>query len=144
MTETRLFEEQDCIRCGVQFGVPIGYTARRREDKQTFYCPNGHSMAYSESEADRLRTERDRLAQRIAQRDDEIKDKQAEIERQRALNEAAWRRVSAAKGQITKLKNRAAKGVCPCCNRHFTNLERHMHSQHPGFVAEPDASEHVN
>jgi len=128
----------------VQFGVPIGYTARRREDKQTFYCPNGHSMAYSESEADRLRTERDRLAQRIAQRDDEIKDKQAEIERQRALNEAAWRRVSAAKGQITKLKNRAAKGVCPCCNRHFTNLERHMHSQHPGFVAEPDASEHVN
>lgn len=144
MTETRLFEEQDCIRCGVRFGVPIGYTARRREDKQTFYCPNGHSMAYSESEADRLRTERDRLAQRIAQRDDEIKDKQAEIERQRALNETAWRRVSAAKGQITKLKNRAAKGVCPCCNRHFTNLERHMHSQHPGFVAEPDASEHVN
>jgi hypothetical protein len=25
---------------------------------------------------------------------------------------------------------RVNAGICPCCNRHFTDLERHMKSKH--------------
>lgn len=31
-----------------------------------------------------------------------------------------------------------ACGVCPCCNRSFTNVRRHMTSQHPDYtIPEP-------
>lgn len=123
------FEEQKCCVCFVKFGVPIGYTNARRNDKSAFFCPNGHSMSYKESEADKLRLERDRLAQQLAYKDDEIA-------RQKSLREGAERSASARKGQVTKMKNRVAAGVCPCCNRSFENLHRHMTTKHPTFTAE--------
>lgn len=43
---------------------------------------------------------------------------------------------TAAVGQVTKLKNRVGHGVCPCCNRSFGNLARHIESEHPTFIAE--------
>jgi hypothetical protein len=66
--------------------------------------PNGYGQVFADSEADRLRRERDRLTQRLAQKDDEIKG-------QRVLREAAERRTAAARGQITKIKNRVGHGV---------------------------------
>lgn len=113
-----------CGECGIEFDVPETWRAARQESKDTFYCPNGHSRVYLESEADKLRRERDRLAQQIAQKDDEIKW-------QRDLRQATERQVSAAKGQITKLKKRASAGVCPCCNRTFANMAAHMKTKHP-------------
>lgn len=127
------FEGQSCITCFIQFQVPVGFTAARRTDGKTFYCPQGHSMAYdrTESEEDKLRRERDRLKQNAAY----LEDRNRELAEQR---DAAERRASAAKGRITKLKNRAAKGICPCCNHSFADLARHMHSEHPDFVEQPD------
>lgn len=101
----------------------------RKNPSIFFHCPNGHSRHFSESAADRLRKERDRLAQKVAEKDDEIRH-------QREIAEAAERRSSAARGQITKLKNRVGRGVCPCCNRTFENLARHMGTKHPTFAAE--------
>ena len=115
-------EQQDCITCGCIFGVPGGFTTQRRKDKKTFYCPNGHTMSYTESEEDKLRRERDRLTQRLAQKDDEIKD----LENRRR----------AAFGQVTKLRKRIGNGVCPCCTRSFANLHRHMKTEHPNFKTE--------
>jgi len=123
------FEEQDCVACFVRFGVPVGFTAARRRDSKSFFCPNGHSMSYREDEADKLRRERDRLKQQLAEKDDEIAS-------QRSSREAAERQAAARKGQITRLKNRAAAGLCPCCNRSFHNMSRHMATKHPGFIAE--------
>lgn len=111
-----IFDEITCYKCGVIFGVPSGHRARLMESKDSFWCPNGHSQCYTESTSDKLRRERDRLAQRIAQKDDEIA--------------AAKKEAAALKGKITKLHNRAKAGLCSCCNRHFTNLERHMASKH--------------
>lgn len=129
-----------CCQCNERFGMTyeLFRTAMARGEQFVWYCPHGHSQVFAkgESDAEKLRRERDRLLQRVAERDDEVR-------RQKELRASAERRVSAARGQITRLKNRAAAGVCPCCNRSFTNLLRHMHSQHPGFVAEPDATEHV-
>jgi hypothetical protein len=125
----RDLEQQDCIECGCVFGVPGGFTAQRRSDNRTFYCPNGHRMSYHENETDKLRRERDRLAQRIAEKDDEIK-------RQRELREGTERQLTATRAVVTRIKNRVGKGVCPCCNRTFENLHRHMTSKHPTYAAE--------
>jgi hypothetical protein len=67
-------ESIQCVRCGCIFGVPSGYLDGRRLDKESFYCPNGHSMSYNDSEADKLRRERDRLKQQLAEKDDMIAD----------------------------------------------------------------------
>lgn len=49
----------DCPECGVVFGLSLTFQGRRREDGETFHCPNGHSNYYptgmSDSERDRLR-----------------------------------------------------------------------------------------
>lgn len=44
------------------------------------------------------------------------------------------------KGVVAKIKKRVGRGVCPCCNRHFANLQRHMETQHPE-VASGEVSE---
>jgi hypothetical protein len=126
--------QHNCHQCGVEYHITDTLEQVLRQSSQIFYCPFGHKAWYPPKEAvDRaecekaaLRQERDRLAQRIAQKDDEIAW-------QKSQREQAERRVSAAKGQVTKLKNRAAAGVCPCCNRSFENLHRHMTTKHPDF-----------
>lgn len=45
-------------------------------------------------------------------------------------------RLRAQKGLATKLRHRAAAGVCPCCNRTFANLARHMGTKHPDYGSE--------
>jgi hypothetical protein len=126
------FAEEQCITCGVQFGVvPIFQkTCKDLGPKKSFFCPNGHSMVYRESEPDKLRRERDRLKQEAARLQESI-----DYERRRA--EQAERRISAAKGQMTKLKKRSAEGRCPCCNRVFVDLLSHMKSKHVEYENEP-------
>lgn len=135
------FQTIKCHVCACEFGMPTDFyqVAKRGADKVVFYCPYGHSAVFTkgETEANILRRERDRLIQDAAYKDDRIRELQAQ-------RDLADRRVSAAKGQITKIKKRAAAGLCPCCNRHFTNLERHLGTKHPGYVAEPTADEHVH
>lgn len=112
----------ECGKCGCFFQVSEKFNSDKRASKDIFYCPNGHRRAYVESEADKLRRERDRLTQRLAQKDDEIK----ELENRRR----------SAVGQITRMRNRIGRGVCPCCNRSFADLRRHIESKHPTFMAE--------
>ncbi len=118
-----------CYKCGIPFSFPQHFDTRRREDKQSFWCPNGHSQAFVESEADRLRNE---LAKK--ERELEFQREQRGYADKRADREE--RRRIALKGQLTKVKKRIQNGVCPCCKRTFQNLLRHMHSQHPGFEAQ--------
>lgn len=121
-----------CARCKCEVWIPDDlYAAAKRSENIGFHCAYGHSLVFKEgeTEADKLRRERDRLAQQIAYKDDEIK-------RQREQREAAERRLSATKGVVTKIKNRVGNGVCPCCNRTFGNLARHMMNEHPHFSAE--------
>ncbi len=123
------FELQHCIECGIRFQVPHGFTDQRRQDTRAFYCPNGHSMSYRESTLDKVTRERDRLAQQIAQKNDEIAD-------ERRRREAQERSTIALRGHLTKARNRAKNGVCPCCTRTFGDLARHMKTKHPEFAAD--------
>jgi len=119
-----------CCKCGIVFAVPARFQNERRRDHATFYCPSGHPLHYgAESPEEKLRRDLNRQRQNNAYLEDEAK-------RQRERAEASERQAAARKGVITRLKKRAAGGVCPCCNRTFSALAQHMKTQHPGFVAE--------
>jgi hypothetical protein len=111
-----------CPICGVHYCLDKLFDNHRQEGAKaddgrplSWHCPNGHALAYRESLADTLRRERDRLQQRLAERDDEI-----------ALQGR----------QIKKMEKRAAAGTCPCCQRTFSNMATHMRKEHPEFVAD--------
>jgi hypothetical protein len=120
-------EAHTCPSCGIEWAAPKRFFEGRRATGATFYCPNGHTLHYGETEADRLRRERDRLAQQVAQRDDALRA-------ERASRDEIQRQLSAQKGVTTRLKNRAAAGVCPCCNRTFKQLAAHMRQKHPTYM----------
>ena len=108
MTE---FVEKKCPLCGVSYALEKEYHDYwlRGGKPASWHCPNGHSLIFAETEADRLRRDNERLTQRLAEKDDDILW-------QRSRAERAERSASAYKGQTTKLRNRSKAGVCPCCN----------------------------
>lgn len=111
------FEVQTCITCGVHFGIPRELDQKLRENHKGFHCPNGHVQYYTgESEAEKLRRELRRKKQEVA---DQVR---AKLQAQSDLEKAE-----------RKLK-RVAKGVCPCCNRSFANLHKHMATKHPEVI----------
>jgi hypothetical protein len=119
-----------CHACGVQFGMPKSLLAARRADGKGFWCPNGHSLAFRETETDRLRKELERTKRRA-----ESLDAMATS----ALDQLASERkaLSATRGQLTKTRKRIANGVCPCCHRSFVKLAAHMQTKHPDYAETP-------
>jgi hypothetical protein len=119
----------ECATCSVDFGIGADFMRRRREDHQGFFCPNGHSNVYrGDNEAEKLRKQLAR--EEAARRRAEVRANGEEARRRQADRQRA-----AAKGQVTRIKNRVSKGVCPCCNRSFENLARHMAGQHPDYAS---------
>lgn len=119
---------ETCCTCSMQFAMPQSFQQQRKDDHKSFYCPHGHAQSYTgKTEAERLREELDRTTRRLDSAN-------AEIVQNRETLEHQARRISAAHGQITKLKNRAAAGVCPCCKQHFPHLQQHMKAKHPDYA----------
>lgn len=118
--------ETTCGTCGIIFAIPTVFHQERKDTGGDFYCPNGHCLVYRETRMDQLQRRLNHLKQNEACLQDCIKE-----ESQRA--NAAERRSSAFKGQITRLKKRGSAGICPCCNRSFINMKRHMATKHPDW-----------
>ena len=118
-----------CPECGVLYAIPERLRADAEKHggfKHMWCCPNGHELGYGENVEEKLRrqleSERDYAARLAAQRD----QAQAAAKTQKG-------RATRFKNERDRERNRVAHGVCPCCNRTFQNLERHMASQHPEF-----------
>lgn len=112
----------ECASCGVVFGLSQNLERNLRETHRNFFCPNGHTLSFrSKTEAD---LERDR---RIT----------AEKKLQEANADVAIARAEKAKAEaaLNRTKKRVSAGVCPCCNRTFSQLRRHMAAKHPDFQA---------
>jgi hypothetical protein len=107
---------QKCIVCGIWFGVDDDFDTNRRKDKNTFYCPNGHNMAFGENEADRLRKQLSQEQQRVSL------ERQMRMDAENALDKE--------REAHTRQSKRIHAGVCPCCNRTFQNVARHMATKH--------------
>lgn len=122
-----------CCKCKMDFWMADSFhdTMLRLREAGTFYCPAGHGQSYvaGKTEAEKAREEADRqrrLAERAIQRAAMLEDDLV----------AARRSAAAYKGRATRMTNRAKAGICPCCNRHFVNLERHMSAKHTDIELE--------
>jgi hypothetical protein len=109
---------EHCCNCGVQFGIPKElYNQLRNDPAMWFYCPNGHKQHYSKSLEVQAREEAEK---KLREKEDElIRSANRNIELQNELK------------KVNNKMKRVHRGVCPCCNRTFTNLQRHMKSKHP-------------
>lgn len=129
-------EFHNCPMCFVYYSAPNALFEARRADGKNFYCPNGHILSYKDNEQDRIRQERDRLKQESARLEEARLLAIRQRDSARDKTHQTERRLAAQRGVTTRLKNRVANGVCPCCNRTFVDLARHMSTKHKGFVAE--------
>lgn len=128
ITGTGTLHVTDCPTCGCIYAIPDGLYRRgqRWTEQVSIYCPNGHKWHYlGKTHEQEMRELRDRLARERSLRD------QAEAA-ERGQRGAATR----ARNERDKLKQRAAAGVCPCCNRTFKQLARHMETKHPDYRTE--------
>lgn len=123
---------KECPVCGIVYGIPQDYSDKRHADGGNWFCPNGHSLIYTKTKATKER-ERAKAMERRA----ENAENAARFQRERA--ESARRSAASYKGQVTKIRNRIAQGVCPvpgCRRSGFTQIMRHIESKHPSWVAE--------
>jgi len=122
MKVTRLVElvEMDCCSCDITYAVPERWKAKWRQEGQTFYCPIGHPQVYTASDNKILRDKVAALESKLTHAQDQL--------------QAAAREVNSAKREANRQRKRAAAGVCPCCNRTFQDVARHMKGQHPDYA----------
>lgn len=126
--ETKIsFDLFNCTECGAHIALTANHERSLRESHQTFYCPNGHPQYFpGKTDAEKLRDalhsadiEKSRLAKAA---------REAEL----LANDAALRQ-AVAERETARLKKRTRAGICPCCNRTFIQLARHMKSKHPSI-----------
>jgi hypothetical protein len=122
-------ETDTCCTCGVVFAMPDFMLAQVRKTGATFYCPNGHSLVYNggkskaEKEAERLREmleQANRSKTALVERNNELHKEKQKVEIQ----------LKRTKTIAKKTMTRIHAGVCPCCERTFQNLARHMATKH--------------
>ena len=108
--------------CGTRHAVPTElYSFQERQHRDggevtSIYCPLGH--AHVPAGKGRAAIERERREQLEAQLT------------------AAQDQLAAERREAKRAVKRAAAGVCPCCQRSFVQMQRHMKAKHPEFIAE--------
>lgn len=123
--------------CGVNHAVPQDLRDFQRRqfhdgrDVTSIYCPLGHQH----QPAGKTKAERER--ERAEQAENCMVRERAAREQAQASERAQRAAATRARNERNKDRTRVANGVCPCCNRTFKQLARHMKSKHPEFVKEP-------
>ena len=120
-----------CTRCGLLYAMPealIDAARKKGHGEITWRCPNNSCSAenwgyHGKSEAERAKDEAQWQRDRAARLSAELDQTKASLRAQ--------------KGATTKAKKRHAAALCPCCNRSFVQLARHMSTKHPDY--KPDA-----
>lgn len=115
-TEVEL-EVKQCPVCFVHYAIPQAMSNKKSKDGGDWYCPNGDNLIYTKTKADKLTAE--------------LQAEKENTEYWMKRKEEVDRQLKAKKGELAKLKNRVSNGVCPCCNRSFQNLKRHIATKHP-------------
>jgi hypothetical protein len=111
-----------CRTCGVVHAYPEVLWEEKEESGGYIFCPNGHQWGFREGrkERDAVHRERDLLKQQTARLEDELREAAA--------------RAAKAEAESKRIMTRTGAGVCPCCNRSFAQLARHMKAKHPDVV----------
>jgi hypothetical protein len=86
------FSWVECCICGVLIGLPDNYTRGRKEDKDPWYCPNGHRQSFVgtplstqleevKDSRDRIEGERDEAQEKLARKIRQIARLKEKVER---------------------------------------------------------------
>lgn len=140
-----------CPECGGVYAIADAFLEESRKVgdlKKCWTCPYCKTQrGYGKGRLEELRQEVERLKQ-----EKQSAEFRADLHRQ--SSERQRRKNIALKGTLTKERNRVGNGVCPCCNRSFANLRRHMATKHPehgpsceardGTRARPKAAGHLS
>jgi hypothetical protein len=118
----------ECPGCHMDFGITPSFEAARRNDHKTFWCPAGCAQSY------RSKSEEEKLREQLATSERRRGYAEARTTSLRDQLGATERSLRGHKAAKTRIKNRIAAGVCPCCNRSFQNVARHMAGQHPEYT----------
>lgn len=132
ITYSTTLQTLSCGVCEIPFAMPASMHRLRVRDGEWFWCPNGHKIHYFEDENTKLRKQLEQEQLTAKRRLERNRELAQEVDHQR-------KRVQGYQGQLARTKKRIGKGVCPCCNRHFANVERHMATQHPQFAEQVTA-----
>jgi len=117
-----------CSECHATYGLDERARARFQSVGTRWHCPYCDAgQSYRDNDLAREKKARER-AEWDAKRQRERADNYA----RRAV--AAEHSQRTTKGHLTRIKRRVAAGICPCCNRTFRDLGRHMKGQHPGYA----------
>jgi len=116
-----------CTRCGLLYALPealIDAARKKGNGEITWRCPNNSCSAenwgyHGKSEVEKAKEEAKWQRDRAARLSVDLDQTKASLRSQ--------------KGATTKAKKRHAAALCPCCNRSFVQLQRHMASQHPNY-----------
>lgn len=102
--------------CDQEFAMSRRFYDKTRRTGQTWYCPSGHPRAWTGETTEQKLVAAQARSQHLQ---DQLIAAEAEAEQTRA--------------RLIRDRHRFANGVCPCCNRSFTNVARHMTTQHPNY-----------
>lgn len=120
----------NCHACGGTYAMSTYFLDSRRDDGEGWNCPYCRgSTAYCESETDKLKKQ-------LAKQQEWTAYQRREKEEYLRQRDTLERSRNGMKGVLVREQKKLARvrrGVCPCCNRHFKNVQRHMDSQHPNY-----------
>lgn len=128
-TVTVVLIGETCILCGVVFGLNDAHQRALKETGDTFYCSNGHGMVYGNPLKKRI----EKLEAQLKQEEEEREYWRRSCQAEEKDHKATKNQLRGTKATLTKTKKRVGNGVCPCCNRTFKQLARHMENKHPDY-----------
>jgi hypothetical protein len=123
MTSILFQHEYVLVTCGADgcdqtFGMHQRFYDETRRTGCGWTCPKGHQRVWKGKTTEQQL--KDAEAREVA-----LKDQLAA-----AVHEAEQTRQA-----LLRDRQRFANGVCPCCNRSFENVRRHMTTKHPDYDA---------
>lgn len=118
--------------CGVALAIPGGLFKEAKRRGQAIYCPLGHTFVYGKTVEDEAKE----LRAQVENQKKIISDWASDYGQLHEKKERVQKQLASTRGVLTRTRNRIKNGVCPCCNRSFTDLHRHMANKHPDFATE--------
>ena len=128
----RNLRERKCPVCTVRYRLDPDFddyrqNAPKGDPDRGWFCPNGHSLVYTESRYEQQRVRAEREEKRRRQAEHNVRALQRRVKHEEA-------RVRGYKGYATKLAKAAKKGECFCCGEVFADVEKHMQEAHPDWT----------
>lgn len=122
--------------CHVKFAMPDEwYDFFKKNTQRNFFCPAGHQQHFTGKSTE------EQLKDKLAEAERKLTQEKCIVVNLRSSLNATYeernrqaRLKREAQKKLKKVCTRVHNGVCPCCNRTFANLARHMASKHPEAV----------